>query len=127
MFNHKFGYGLLDGYRIVEAAKTHKLVNRQTKFDTGTIDIHQEIPENDEGIRKTVSISESDLNKVEFRRLEHVTVTMDISHSRRGDVNVFLQSPNGYVSEVIVGRPYDEDMSGFPGWTAMTVKHWYAS
>lgn len=30
LYNHKFGYGKLDAYAIVEKAKTHVLVNQQT-------------------------------------------------------------------------------------------------
>ncbi len=123
-FNHKFGYGVLDGYRIIDVAKRHQLVNKQTVYETSNLSVDIDIPENDEGVSQTVSISEEDLKKIHFYRLEHITVTVTIEHARRGDISIYLKSPHGFVSEMVASRPNDWENTGFQDWTMMTVKHW---
>ena len=124
-FNHKFGYGVMDGYRIIEAAKRHTLVNPQSSYVIPTQTINVDIPDTGNPLQNKFIVTESELVKRNFSRLEHVTVTVNIKHQRRGDIAVQLISPKGYRSDMLVSRPYDEDPVGFNDWTAMTVKHWY--
>lgn len=123
-FNHKFGYGVMDGYRIIEAAKRHTLVNPQSSYVIPTQTINVNIPDTGTPLQNKFTVTESELVQRNFSRLEHVTVTVNIKHQRRGDIAVQLISPKGYRSDLLVSRPYDEDPDGFNDWTAMTVKHW---
>lgn len=124
-FNHKFGYGKLDGYRIVEAAKSFKTLNMQTNFSSAVISVQKAIPENNVGLNSTFQVTASELEKYDLRNLEHITVTLNAKHSRRGDISLTLISPNGYVSELLTARQYDISTTGFDNWTTMSVKHWY--
>ncbi|KAJ3087506.1 pheromone processing endoprotease [Quaeritorhiza haematococci] len=124
-YNHKFGFGKLDAYRIVQMAKTYNPVRPQTHIVTPMIIVGKEIPQiKPEGLSSIASISASDLAVGNLTRLEHITVTVTISHRFRGDVEVQLVSPHGYVSQLATARFNDNSRHGFRNWTFMTVKHW---
>ncbi|KAG9068668.1 pheromone processing endoprotease [Linnemannia hyalina] len=126
MFNHKFGYGSLDAYALVEAAKTFQSLGPQTSFHPAAIPVGRKIPQNAKGVISVLKVSQEDLlaEGVRLGTLEHITVTVNIEHERRGDVEVVLTSPNGIESRLGVRRRYDAATTGFPNWTFMTVKHW---
>ncbi|KAJ3037293.1 pheromone processing endoprotease [Rhizophlyctis rosea] len=123
-YSHKFGYGKLDAWAIVEAAKTYTKVAPQTNFTSSVVTVNKDIPNDDEGVTSHVLVSESDLKGAGLGRLEHVTVTVDITHQRRGDVVVKLTSPGNVESRLAMGRAYDADGNGFRNWTFMSVAHW---
>ena len=54
--------------------------------------------------------------------VEYAEVTVDITHERRGDLELVLTSPSGTQSVLASPRPSDfgEDLN----WTFMTVRHW---
>jgi len=59
-----------------------------------------------------------------YFRLEHVTVLVDIRHTRRGDLRILLTSPSGTVSVLATERVKDTSTEGLRDWTFMTVKSW---
>lgn len=124
LFNHKYGYGKLDAYAIVEAAKTWVSVGEQVTFDSPVITVNGDIPNGESGLPSVALITEKDLQSVKFGRLEHVTVTVNIQHTFRGEVEVFLRSPDNIVSKLAVTRFKDTSTEGFNDWTFMSVKHW---
>lgn len=121
-YNHKYGYGKLDAYRIVELAKTFEPVKPQAWFQMATQLVKQ--PMTKEGVSSKVTISRADLDVMNFETLEHVTVTVRAEHQRRGNMEVILESPNGIRSILARPRRFDDDKDGFPDWTFMSVKHW---
>jgi kexin len=134
MFNHRFGYGSLDAYRIVEEAKTHVNLRPQTYLQvplepqspksipdlTGHID-------NSMALIITIPITADMVNQAGLSRLEHVTVSVDIEHQRRGDLEILIESPHNIASQLAARRRFDVNSQGFANWTFMTVKHWYVS
>ncbi|KAF9958255.1 pheromone processing endoprotease [Mortierella alpina] len=126
LFNHKFGYGSLDAFALVEAAKTFQRLGPQTFMEPAVVKVDRKIPQGGKEISSTLSVSMADLmnNGVEFGTLEHITVTVNIEHDRRGDVEVVLKSPNNIESKLGVRRRLDTAKTGFVDWTFMTVKHW---
>ncbi|KAK0731183.1 peptidase S8/S53 domain-containing protein [Lasiosphaeris hirsuta] len=123
-FSHTFGYGKIDSYAIVEAAKTWKNVKPQAWFFSPWIHVNQEIPQGDKGIVVSYEVTQDMISAANLERLEHVTVTMNIKHSRRGDLSVDLISPNKIVSHLSVTRKLDESIEGYDDWTFMSVVHW---
>ena len=123
-FNHKFGYGKLDGYRIVEAAKTFKTLNMQTSLSSKVILVEKKIPEDSSGLNSTFEVTAADVARSDLKNLEHVTVSINANHAQRGDISLTLISPKGYVSELLTARPSDMSSTGFDDWTTMSVKHW---
>lgn len=140
LYNNKFGYGALDAYAYVKAAQTWKLVKPQAWLHSDTIQInggrtHDYGHENysyeggekirSHGFESALSITKEMLLDNNLESLEHIDVRVWISHSRRGDVEVELISPNGIKSVLAKKRPFDDATTGYPGWRFMTVKHWY--
>jgi kexin len=125
-FSHKYGYGKIDAYAIVEAAKTFKSVKPQAWFNSPWMHVKQAIPEGDQGLASSVEVTEEDLRKANLERLEHVTVTMNVAHTQRGDLSVELRSPAGAVSHLSATRKNDKSKEGYVDWTFMTVVHWYS-
>ncbi|RKP38100.1 peptidase S8/S53 domain-containing protein, partial [Dimargaris cristalligena] len=124
LYNHKYGYGKMDGWALVQAAKTFKMVNEQTWYEADTIVVNEPIPQGPKGIESSITITQANLDESYFKRLEHITVIVNIDHEYRGDVEVHLTSPNNYVSRLATPRPLDQSKKGFQQWTFMSVKHW---
>ncbi|KAM3459386.1 hypothetical protein NHJ6243_006986 [Beauveria neobassiana] len=123
-FSHTFGYGKIDSYGIVERAKTWELVKPQAWFFSPWIHVKTNIPQGDVGLTSTFEVTEEMLKKANLARLEHVTVTMNIDHTRRGDLSVDLISPNKVVSHIATTRKLDSHGAGYVDWTFMSVAHW---
>ncbi|KAF9370693.1 pheromone processing endoprotease [Podila verticillata] len=127
LFNHKFGYGSMDAYRLVEAAKTFASLGPQTSFHPPAVVVEKAIPQGKKaGVQSVLAVTAEDLQAkgVGLGNLEHVTVTVNIEHQKRGDVEVVLMSPNKVESRIGPSRRWDTSTLGFVNWTFMTVKHW---
>ncbi|ORZ18774.1 peptidase S8/S53 domain-containing protein [Absidia repens] len=127
MYNHKFGYGKLDAYAIVEAAKTFEKVGPQTYLQVSSPENKRTIPDrtlefND--LTDTISVTQDMVDAAGLARLEHITVMVYIEHDRRGDLEVLLESPQNISSQLGAPRKYDVSAEGLINWTFMTVKHW---
>ncbi|CAG8818604.1 30576_t:CDS:2, partial [Racocetra persica] len=121
---HKWGYGKLDAYRIVQNAKTHKNLGSQVYIEMPIIIVNEPIPFTDTGVISRINVTQKDLDNANFAHLEHITVTINIDHTRRGDIEVDLISPYGTVSHLGATRRYDEHKGGLTNWTFMSVIHW---
>lgn len=124
LYSHTFGYGKIDTYATIEAAKTFKNVKPQTWFFGPWIHINQSIPQGDQGLYTSFEVTADTLKAANLARLEHVTVTMNIAHTRRGDLSVDLVSPNNVVSHLSATRKFDTEEAGYVDWTFMSVVHW---
>lgn len=135
-YSYRFGWGKLDADRFVSAALDWQLVEPQVSvefdriaLDNATISEEEDIMTGGavierNGTSSVLNINGSTLAARQFHKLEHITVTVWISHQRRGDVEVSLMSPHGIRSVLATKRPYDTSEDGFFGWTFSTVKHW---
>ncbi|KAJ9648610.1 pheromone processing endoprotease [Coniosporium tulheliwenetii] len=106
-YSHQFGYGKLNAWAIIEAAKTWK--------------------SGDKGIASTFEVTPPALQDANLARIEHITVTMNVEHTRRGDLSVELRSPSGVVSHLSTTRKSDDERAGYVDWTFMSVAHWNES
>lgn len=123
-FSHKFGYGKIDSYALVHRAKDWKLVKPQSWLFSPWVHVNQNIPQGPAGLIAEFVVTEDMLKKANLARLEHVTVTTNVNHTRRGDLSVDLISPEKVVSHLSTARPNDEHMGGYDDWTFMSVVHW---
>lgn len=147
-YSYKFGYGAIDASLYVQRALDWKVINPQTWIKTETVQLDGGKMDEDfsfeggrvigkEGVKSQITITDSTVEKanldMSFRRngeaegttgLEHITIKVWIEHTRRGDVEVVLISPNGIRSVLAGKRERDDDSHGFRAWTFMTVKHW---
>ncbi|KAI1317208.1 hypothetical protein EDD11_008900 [Mortierella claussenii] len=136
LFNHKYGYGKLDAYAMVEYAKTWVSRGLQVTYESPVITVNGDIPSGDDdnsgqtgqiGLPSVFEVTEAALKEAKFGTLEHVTVTVNIEHGYRGEVEVELRSPDNIISNLAVARPLDNSTEGFADWTFMSVKHWEES
>jgi kexin len=123
-FSHQFGYGKADAYALVEMAKNWTNVKPQAWYFSPWMHVKHDIPQGDQGLASSFDVTEDMLKKANLERLEHVTVTMNVEHTRRGDLSVELRSPSGMVSHLATHRRNDNARSGYVDWTFMSVAHW---
>lgn len=60
-----------------------------------------------------------------LRSIEHVRVTISLTHPCRGDIEIELVSPAGVTSRLVSARPRDSSEDGFVAYKLMSVAHWY--
>lgn len=123
-FSHQFGYGKLDAWQYIEAAKDFKNVKPQAWYFSPWQHVRHTIPQGQQGLVSTFLVTEQMLVDANLERLEHVTVTMNIEHTRRGDISVDLKSPSGIISHLSTARSRDDVARGYDDWTFMSVAHW---
>ncbi|KAI1638922.1 pheromone processing endoprotease KexB [Biscogniauxia mediterranea] len=123
-FSHTFGYGKVDSYALVQIAKDWKNVKPQAWYFSPWLHVRKEIPQGNEGLSVTFEVTEDMIKEANVERLEHVTVTMNVQHTRRGDLSVDLISPNKVVSHISATRKLDTSDEGYDDWTFMSVAHW---
>ncbi|KAI1338284.1 peptidase S8/S53 domain-containing protein [Xylariaceae sp. FL0016] len=123
-FSHTFGYGKIDSYALVETAKTWENVKPQAWLYSPWLHVKKEIPQGDQGLSVTFEVTKDMMKEANLERLEHVTVTMNVEHSRRGDLSVDLISPDKVVSHISATRKLDTSTEGYDDWTFMSVAHW---
>lgn len=134
-FSYKYGYGRLDGFAYVQAARAWNLVKPQAWLaippvaikggemgPDGTIKGGATLSR--KGVESKVVVTEEAMKEWNLERVEHVTVRVWIAHDRRGDVEVDLVSPNGIKSVLAGRRRLDEHNTGFRGWQFSSIKHW---
>ena len=120
-FNHNYGYGLVDATRAVNLAKNWKNITSEIDFtdmsyNAGIVDVNKFIFDaNDLGRTSEIYVNKS-------MNIETVEVEVNISHAYRGDLNVFLESPNGIVSELV--RQSKDNGSNYYNWKFTSLVHW---
>lgn len=129
LYNHKFGYGKLDAYALVEAAKAFPLVNQQTWLELPSPQKKVAIPDSSglktrKALKNIVLVTDEMVKAAGLLRLEHITATVNIEHERRGSIVIDLVSPNDVTSELATKRMLDDDTNGIKDWKFMSVKHW---
>ncbi|KAI4183931.1 MAG: hypothetical protein L6R41_005082 [Letrouitia leprolyta] len=123
-YSHTYGYGKLDAYAIVEMARSMDLLKPQAWFNSPWQHINHAIPQGTDGLISSFEVTEAALKKANLERLEHITVTMNVEHTNRGDISVELRSPSNFVSHLSVVRKLDDAPSGYEDWTFSSVAHW---
>ena len=130
--NHRFGGGMVDAGAAVALALNWTPLGPMTSV-THSFSGTQTIPDkNTTGT--TVSL---DFGSDAPLRVEQVEVTVTMPHSYRGDVNIYLVSPSGVVSQLALysvddggeedyslDNPLPADQRGYFGWTFSSMRHW---
>ncbi|KAJ1669990.1 pheromone processing endoprotease, partial [Spiromyces aspiralis] len=94
IYNHKFGFGKLDAWRLVEAAKSFQNVAPQTSIRLPVVAVRKDLPpvaEKDghqvgDFVESTVLVTEAQVADARLKRLEHITVTVNIDSTYRGSL-----------------------------------------
>lgn len=123
-YSHQYGYGKVDTYALVQKAKDWQLVAPQSWYTSPWLRVQGEIPQGDQGLASYFLVTSDMLKGANFGGVEHITVTMNVNHTRRGDLSVELRSPEGIVSHLSTTRKFDQAEEGYVDWTFMSVAHW---
>lgn len=126
-YSHMYGFGKLDAYKIVDMARNWKNVNPQGWYFLPTQHVQKSVNSTDSVIESVISISAKSIKNKNLKRLEHITVTVDLDAPLRGHVLIDLIGPDGVTSTLSTLRRLDKDPSGFQNWTFMSVAHWGSS
>lgn len=126
-YSHKYGYGKMDTEKLVNIAKEWKVVKPQAWYYADLVEVNETVWSTTTGasdwISSSANITEDDLQLVNFERVEHVTVKVNIESTFRGQIQVRLISPGGVVSKLAERRPFDRVGTGLQDWTFMSVAH----
>ncbi|XP_050985126.1 LOW QUALITY PROTEIN: proprotein convertase subtilisin/kexin type 7 [Labeo rohita] len=122
--SHKYGFGLLNAWRLVNAAKVWESVPFLVSYQSPVLKANEDIPAYPKTLTHTWNVTQSELRQSGMQTLEHVSVTVTIVHPRRGNVEIWLICPSGMSSLIGARRPLDVDMSGLTDWTFSTVRCW---
>ena len=116
--NHKFGAGLIDATGAVNLAAGWANLAGQLKRTVAQTGLSIAIPnQNTTGITREFTVAAQD-----NIRVEHVTVTVNINHTARGNLLITLTSPSGTVSRL--AEVHSDSGDNFSNWTFMTVRNW---
>lgn len=136
-YHENIGFGRMDAYWLTQMAKNwpglekHVQIIEDVIIDSGesifglpgpmTVFYSQELTR--------ARLEDFDLGDIGNEdstnfRLEHVGVTISISHLHRGEISVALVSPSGTTSTLATPRPKDRSRKGLNGWTFNSVAFW---
>ena len=117
-YSHYFGFGSLDGGKMVELARDWKSVPPafQCRLHTS---LHDLPLISDQRLVLPLSVRGCQVVQV-----EHVQVNLSVSARNRGQVEVMLESPSGTKSTLLPQRPLDLSPYGIYKHTLMTVHMW---
>ncbi len=121
--SHHYGFGLLKVPSLLVAARAHTLLAHPLYTNTYlSAPTHFEFPRAAIAPLFTANITVSG-SRLTF--IEHVSLTIGISHWYRGRISIELQSPEGTVSLLAPERPHDTNQN-YPaqGWTFTSIRHW---
>jgi len=106
--HNMFGFGKLDSWALVNKAKTWPNVHpEQLVVSTGTIGFSEPKPiPYQRDLKVATSLQQDTLNNLTV--LEHVAITVKITHQCRGDLSFKLTGPSGSVSDFAKPRTNDK-------------------
>ncbi|NXG84946.1 PCSK7 convertase, partial [Stercorarius parasiticus] len=122
--SHQHGFGLLNAWRLVNAAKIWESVPYLASYVSPALKEGRSIPLLPQELEVAWNVTTADLELSGMKTLEHVAVTVTITHPRRGNLEIRLFCPSGMMSLIGTARSMDSDPNGFADWTFSTVRCW---
>ncbi|XP_006801172.1 proprotein convertase subtilisin/kexin type 7 isoform X1 [Neolamprologus brichardi] len=122
--SHQHGFGLLNAWRLVNAAKAWESVPFLLSYQSSVIKEETPIVIYPDELVLTWEVSAADLRQSGMETLEHVAVTVTVIHPCRGNVEFVLICPSGMTSVIGARRAIDRDNAGYQDWTFSTVRCW---
>jgi subtilisin-like proprotein convertase family protein/subtilisin family serine protease len=116
-FNHNYGAGLVDAQAAVALARTWQNLGPNLKIEQEHAGLATAIPDGKQtGVEFTFHVPTANF------RVEHVLLTTDIAHHRRGQIAITITSPDGTVSRIAEPRP--RDRGAHLRWTFLSTHCW---
>ncbi len=123
--HHDFGFGLLDATAAATLATEWLPVPDEVAVTSPTIPVGLAIAD---GLGTSLSVpvfgpaASSTYTSTASMVLESVVVTLNVTHTYRGDVEVVLTSPSGV--ESVLSHIRNDSRDHIQGWEFTTVRHW---
>jgi subtilisin-like proprotein convertase family protein len=117
-FNHKFGAGLVNAEAVVDAALTWTNLPPATNQFVAANGVNLAIPD----YPASAGIDLPFIFTNDALRVEHIRLTVDLVHPRRGDLAITLTSPGGMKSRLF--EPHADTNSNVYSWKFSSVRHW---
>lgn len=115
-FHHQYGAGLVNASAALALAEGWQNLPANAPIISQRHSTISLIPDNNsDGWQRVFRVDAP-------MRVEHVTVTVNIRHARRGELSITLTSPSGMVSELAPRRL--DRRANFTNWTFSSVRHW---
>lgn len=125
LFNHLFGYGVMDAGSLVEESMKWKGVPERKECVAGEMNGEWRTTTNGEMIELEVDTKACKGSSHEINYIEHVQAYISIQSTRRGDININMTSPAGTESLLLQSRPRDDDNeAGLNNWPFVSVQYW---
>uniref|UniRef100_A0A3Q3R7B2 P/Homo B domain-containing protein n=1 Tax=Monopterus albus TaxID=43700 RepID=A0A3Q3R7B2_MONAL len=122
--SHQHGFGLLSAWRLVNAAKVWESVPYLVSYQSSVIKEEVSILTYPDELIHSWKVSAEDLRQSGMETLEHIAVTVTITHPCRGNLEIVLVCPSGMTSIIGARRVIDNDPAGYQDWTFSTVRCW---
>ena len=120
-FNHKYGAGLINASDAVRLARNWSNLGTMTSVSVALSSLPATFRDNN----SSGLVKYFDTRSLSGLRVEHATVTTDISHPSRGELEIQLTSPSGTTSRLAEKHTsYAADPADYPDWTFSTVHNW---
>ncbi|CAN5477900.1 hypothetical protein BH11ARM2_BH11ARM2_24690 [soil metagenome] len=117
-FNQDYGFGLVNADRLTTNALLYTGVTPLETTDSGTVNVSAAIPDNSTtGVSRTFTVSKT-------APMEEAIVTVNLTHTHQGDIQVYLTSPSGYRSRLLVRNASDTSSMSRSSWTAVSNAFW---
>jgi subtilisin-like proprotein convertase family protein len=116
-FNHKFGAGLINAQAAVTAAVSWTNLAPATNQSVAVNGVGLDIPDaRSTGVNVPFAFTNDPL------RVEHVRLTVDLVHPRRGDIAISVTAPSGMKSRFT--ERHNDINQNFYSWPLTSVRHW---
>lgn len=115
-FNENYGFGLVNAKRLVAMATQYNGVSTLQTENTGTIHCNLSIPDNN----KTGSTTQFTIGSA--TPLEEMLLTINITHTYIGDLEIYLTSPSGTVCRMMQKQSADNTKN--LRWTLLSNAFW---
>ena len=119
LYNENYGFGRINAQAAIDAAEGWtNLPAELTPLEVSESSLALSIPDNNlNGLTRELVMSPGSAFSV-----EHVELTVDISHTSRGNLQISLISPDG--TESIFTKTHSDTVNNYSNWTFTSVAHW---
>lgn len=121
LFNHLFGYGVMDAGSLVDASLGWKKMPERKSYEAGELTGEWNTRTGDAPIE--LEIDTKACGSINY--IEHVQAFISIQSTRRGDITINMTSPMDTESLLLQRRPRDDDrQTGLRDWPFVSVQYW---
>ncbi|CAD5123749.1 unnamed protein product [Dimorphilus gyrociliatus] len=121
--SYKHGFGLLDAWRLVNAARIWQSLPWQAVFVSKEMKVNSRIPGNGKALKLEYH-TPPDFDDYLLNVLEYALVSITLTHECRGEVEIILLCPSGTKSVIGARRKLDNSTAGLKDWQFSTVRCW---